>query len=415
VPVGTNRTTSTLIKRRRVIYVHGYDPQGAVGYYSLFEYGWKRFKKVWSIGSSLGPLKIVSDELATWTVTTSSSTWEVSTEYEFVRYEDILEENLNRPIVSQIVAALQWAFGDLISGATARIIRASWRFEMHHLLFQLLMVLWIAVSFGAGWLALIAARNFLGLTTWASMPIAIVAAVAVFLALRPLAERLLVIRINNCWPYLRKFGRGQPTCFDRPINTGIARLIAAANASDLDEVILVGHSGGAPLVLPIVARALERDPDLGRRVPSVVVMTLGSIMPGVALHPRAQWMRDMIRRAANEPSVRWIDCQSRKDVLQFWNFDPVAGVGVEADPQRCNPLIWQVRFRDAILPERYRRIRMNFFRLHYQFIMPSDLRAPYDYFAITCGPFPASDWAQRGREIAANWPTATVIASSGPS
>jgi pimeloyl-ACP methyl ester carboxylesterase len=286
---------------------------------------------------------------------------------------------------------------------------------MHHLIFQLLMVLWIALSFGAGWLTLIAARNFLGLTTLASMPPAIAVTFAVFLALRPLAERLLVIRINNAWPYFRKFGRGQPTCFDRPINTGVARLIAAANASDLDEVVLVGHSGGAPLVLPIVARALERDPDLGRRVPSVVVMTLGSIMAGVALHPRAQWMRDMVRRVANEPSVRWIDCQSRRDVLQFWNFDPVAGIGVEVDPQRCNPLIWQIRFRDVILPERYRRVQMNFFRLHYQFIMASDLKAPYDYFALTCGPFAAIDWAQRGREIAADWPIATVIASTGPS
>jgi hypothetical protein len=397
-----------LIKRRRVIYVHGYDPQGAVGYYRLFEHGWKKFKDVWSVRSSLGPLKIDSRDVASWTVTTSGPTWEVLTDYEFIRYEDIIEENLNRPIVWQIVAALQWLLGDLVSGATARIIRASWRFEIHHFLFQLLLMLWITISFGAGWLAVIAARNFLGLTIWAAVPLAIVIVVAVFYALRPLVDRFLVIRINNHWPYLRKFGRGQPTCFDRPINVGVARLIAAANADDVDEILLIGHSGGAPLVLPVMARALERDPDLGRHVPSVVVITLGSIMPAVALHPRAQWMRDIVRRIANEPSVQWIDCQSRKDVLQFWNVDPVAGIGVKANPQRRNPLVWQVRFRDVMLPERYRRNRMNFFRLHYQFIMASDRRAAYDYFMLTCGPIPAIDWAQRGREIAADWPAATA-------
>ena len=73
-----------MIKRRRVIYVHGYDPQGAVGYYRLFEYGWKKFKNVWSIRSSLGSLKIDSDDVASWTVTSRSfatvSTWEVRRE-----------------------------------------------------------------------------------------------------------------------------------------------------------------------------------------------------------------------------------------------------------------------------------------------------------------------------------------------
>ena len=406
MPAVTNRTTAAPIKRRRVIYVHGYDPQGAAGYYSLFEYGWKRFKNVWSVNSTLGPLEIISNELAAWNVATSGPDWEVATDYEFIRYEDLLEERLSRPAGWQVLAALQWAVGDVISGATARIIRASWKFEVHHLLFQLLMVLWLVISAGAGWITLSVVRSSLGLTMWMAVPLAAAIAVAVFFALRPLAERFLIIRINNGWPYLRKFGRGESTFFDRPINTAAARLVTAANASDLDEVILIGHSGGAPLVLPIIARALERDPDLGRRLPSVVVMTLGSIMPGVALHPRAQWLRDIIRRVANEPSVRWIDCQSRKDVLQFWNFDPVSGVGVEAGPQRCNPLIWQVRFRDAVSPERYERMRFNFFRLHYQFIMPSDVRAPYDYFALTCGPFPAADWVQRGREIASAWPAA---------
>jgi len=400
-----------LIKRRRVIYVHGYDPQGAVGYYRLFEHSWKKFKNVWSAKSSLSPLKIESDDLASWTVTTSGPTWEVLTDYEFIRYEDIIEENLNRPIVWQIFAALQWVLGDLVSGATARIVRASWRFEMHHFLFQLLLLVWIVFSFLAGWLALIVARDFLGLTMWAAVPLAAAIGVAVFYALRPFVDRFFVLRINNHWPYLRKFGCGQPTCLDRPVNAGVERLLAAANAIDVDEVLLIGHSGGAPLVLPIVALALERDPDLGRRGPSIVVVTLGSIMPAVALHPRAKWMREMVRRVALEPSVQWIDCQARKDVLQFWNFDPVAGIGVKTDPQWRNPLIWQIRFRDVMSPERYRRNRMNFFRLHYQFIMAADRRAPYDYVMLTCGPFRAIEWAQRGREIAADWPAATATMS----
>ena len=353
-----------MIKHRRVIYVHAYDPQGAAGYYRLFQHGWKKFKEVWSVRSSLGAFEIESDDVASWTVTTAGPDWEVFTDYEFVRYEDILEANLTRPMVWQSLAALGWMFGDLLSGTTARVVRAAWRFEIHHVAFQLGLLLWIFLSVATGVVGAIAGRDDLGLPLWAQVPIGIAVAALVFRALRPLAERWFIIRINNHWPILRQYGRGAPTCLERPIETGVARLMAAVNAKDAEEILLIGHSGGGPLVLSIVARALERDPDIGRRGARIVAMTLGSILPAVALDRRAVSMRETVRRIAVEPSVVWIDCQSRKDILSFWDFDPVAGVGLDVGAQRCNPLAWRIRMRDVLSDEHYRRIRRTFVRVH---------------------------------------------------
>ena len=44
--------------------------------------------------------------------------------------------------------------------------------------------------------------------------------------------------------------------------------------------------------------------------------------------------------------------------------------------------------------EFYRRIRFHFFRLHFQFIMANDQRAPYDYFMLVGGPVPVVTWAR---------------------
>jgi len=126
-------------------------------------------------------------------------------------------------------------------------------------------------------------------------------------------------------------------------------------------------------------------------------------MPGVALHPGATAMRDIIRRLAVEPSILWIDCQSRKDVMNFYEFDPVEGIGVQAGAQRCNPLVWLVRFKDMVSPELYRRLRRSFFRLHYQFIMAGDRRATYDYVMLTCGPWPVAEWAKHPHETLAGF------------
>jgi hypothetical protein len=92
--------------------------------------------------------------------------------------------------------------------------------------------------------------------------------------------------------------------------------------------------------------------------------------------------------------VTWIDVQSRKDALNFCDFDPVEGVGIRAGDERCNPLVWKVRFRDMVSPAFYKRMRRNFVRLHYQFIMANDQRAPYDYFMLVCGPLPIAAWAR---------------------
>jgi pimeloyl-ACP methyl ester carboxylesterase len=180
----------------------------------------------------------------------------------------------------------------------------------------------------------------------------------------------------------------------RPIDACAERLIAAARANAVDEIVVVGHSGGGALAPVVLARALERDPDLGRRGPPIVLLTLGSIMPGAALHPKAVQLHTVVARLAVEPSISWIDCQSRKDVMNFWDFDPVAGIGVVAGPARCNPLVWKLRFREMLSPEFYKRLRLNFFRMHYQFIMANDRRAPYDYFMLMCGPLPVATWAR---------------------
>ena len=143
----------------------------------------------------------------------------------------------------------------------------------------------------------------------------------------------------------------------------------------------------------MVTRALDLDPDLGRHGPRVTLVTVGSLMPAFALHPAAERMRIAIRRLAREPAVRWVDCQARKDIMNFWDFDPVAGVGVEAGAARTNPMIWPVRLRDMLTDAAYDKVRGSQFRMHYQYVMANDRRAPYDYFLLVCGPVPATEWA----------------------
>ena len=385
---------AALIRRRHVFYVEGYDPQGAAGYYDIFARSWKRFLAIWPLKTKLGPLQIESEEFAHWDIEAAGPNWQVSTRYDFLRQEHLVSATIAEPLTRQVPRALGWAFDYLASGALVRVLRASPEFGLVLIYFQLMLLGWIALAAGAGWLIGHAATAYGGLPGLAGWLIGIVSALAVFRLLRPLGQRWFVIQVNTHWPYLCEFARGEPSWFDRPIEACAQRLVAAARAAAADEIVVVGHSGGGALAPVVVARALELDPELGRHGPRIVLLTLGSILPGVALHPRAVKLHAVVARLAVEPSISWIDCQSRKDVMNFWEFDTVAGLGVEVGPARCNPTVWKVRFRDMLSPEFYVRIRWNFWRLHYQFIMANDRRAVYDYFMLTCGPVPAATWAR---------------------
>ena len=82
----------TLIRRRHVFYVEGYDPQGAEGYYDIFRRSWTRFLKIWPLQAKLGALEIDSEFFAHWEIDASAPNWQVHTRYEFLRQEQFLRQ-----------------------------------------------------------------------------------------------------------------------------------------------------------------------------------------------------------------------------------------------------------------------------------------------------------------------------------
>ena len=272
-------------------------------------------------------------------------------------------------------------------------VRAAWRFALHLMVLQAPLVGWLALTIAAG-----CGTGFAIARATASVPAGILAgavvAAALLALLRPLVDRSVLLQVANGWPIMRDFARGRPSGYDRPVEAFARRLVAAARAGEAEEILIVGHSAGG-LTAPIVAtRALELDPDLGRHGPRVTLVTVGSLTPAFALHPAAERMRAAVRRLATEPAVRWIDCQARKDIMNFWDFDPVGGVGVDVGTARTNPTIWPVRLRDMLTDAAYDRVRVSQFRMHYQYVMANDRRAPYDYFMLVCGPVAVTCWAK---------------------
>jgi hypothetical protein len=375
------------VQHRHIIYVQGYDPRGLAQYYRMFRTELRKFGRLYQLSATISrPQSSADGETASWTIETKAGDWQTRTSYDFLRWEDLIQRDLAAPIWHTVFHAM-WIYWRLVfNGTIARFWKAHWRFATfitypHFLLFvEALISSGIALAFGKGLQAL-------GVPD----PFSIAAAAAVFVAILGAllkytenATYLLYLLSDTIWTW--EFSHRQRPEWDQRIDRFANYLVEVARSSDAEEIVIVGHSSGSFLGAEILARALKLDPALGRHGPRIVLLTIGGNFPIVGFHAVSQDFRDHLRLLAVEPSIDWIDCQSRKDVMNFYPFDPVAGHGIDVGASRRNPTIVPVRFREIIKPEHYNLFRWKFFRVHFQFVMANERPHAYDFFMIVCGP-----------------------------
>jgi pimeloyl-ACP methyl ester carboxylesterase len=377
------------VQHRHIIYIQGYDPRGLAQYYRMFRTELRKFSRLYQLSATIGRPEVAPDgETASWTIETKAADWQTRTSYDFLRFEDFIQRDLASPIWHTVFKAV-WIYWRLVfAGTIARFWKAHWRFATfitypHFvLLLEAICCAGIAFLFEKG-------LDAIGIPDLFS----IAAAAAVFVALLGTMLKytenqtyVLYLLSDTIWTW--EFSHRQRVEWDQRIDRFAQHLVKVARSSDADEIVVVGHSSGSFLGTEILARALQLDPALGRRGPRIVLLTIGGNFPIVGFHAVSQDFRDNLRRLAVEPSIDWIDCQSRKDVMNFYPFDPITGHGIDAGPTRRNPTIVPVRFRDIVKPEHYDVFRWKFFRLHFQFVMANERPHAYDFFMIVCGPIP---------------------------
>jgi len=380
------------VQHRHIVYVQGYDPRGLAQYYRMFRTELRKFGRLYQLATTVSRPKTAADgESASWSIETKADDWQTRTSYDFLRFEDLIQRDLAAPILGTVLRAI-WIYWRLVfRGTIARFWKANWRFATFITYPHLLLLVEALGSFGVAY-AIAMGLGALGLPSLLGIAAAIIVFVALLGTVLKYTENatyLLYLLSDTIWTW--QFSHRQRPEWDERIDRFAQYLTKLARESDAEEIVVVGHSSGSFLGAEILARALKLDPALGRHGPRIVLLTIGGNFPIVGFHAASQDFRDHLRLLAVEPSIDWIDCQSRKDVMNFYPFDPIAGHGIDVGAARRNPTIVPVRFREIIKPEHYNVFRWKFFRVHFQFVMANERPHAYDFFMIVCGPIPLID------------------------
>jgi pimeloyl-ACP methyl ester carboxylesterase len=188
---------------------------------------------------------------------------------------------------------------------------------------------------------------------------------------------------------------GRLPALERRLDDFAARVVELALRPDLDEVLVVGHSSGSMLAVSVMARALETKPALlGKRTP-LALLTLGQCIPVLSYQPEAGHFRKELARLRRAAGLVWIDFTAPPDGCCFALMDPTE-VCLDGGPPTIDlspggPKRLSPRFANSFSPERYRQIRRDKYRCHFQYLMATELPASFDYFSVTAGPLKLAD------------------------
>jgi len=239
-------------------------------------------------------------------------------------------------------------------------------------------------------LALLRAGEALGMAGAAGLGLAVIAGLgagALILRLFRQRDPLLAWYLMHDYAFTASRDGAYPPVQEARM-AAFADRIAAALASDFDEVLVVGHSSGAHIAISVLADLLRDGRVPGDR-PALSLLTLGQVVPMVSFLPGAARLRGDLAELSRSDRLAWVDVTAPGDGCCFALCDPVAVSGMTAPDKRW-PLVLSAAFSKTLSPEAWRALRWRFFERHFQYLnafdnLPDDPGA-YDYFAVTAGP-----------------------------
>lgn len=380
------------IKSRLVLYFPGFEAHSSRSQLDRLEFSAAKSEKIWDykykrLSREGGDGEIFS----TSTSRTNGSDWEVDTKCVFFDWSDIATSYLNTPFPKNLVKFFPSFLAFFVDGTNYRYFKTSkryWAFSITPLLFMLLF-------FGAA-LLLVSTSVSVFTPEITGLPAVLLKLLlsmllTLFLFKWP-GDRLHLNSTVNMSGFIRTVAKDKSPESDERIDKFVGIMEKEILAQKYDEILIVGHSFGVVWAVRTLSAVLKTNPAI-LKSGSATFLALGSNFPRTALVPCAGYLRDHLKIVMSCPDLFWHEFMTKNDIVSFYKADTMAILGI-SDPT-TKYQIDHVRFRPAMLPQRYKNMRKSFYRTHKQYMLHQDYPVYFDFLMRCFGPF-------LSKELAAN-------------
>lgn len=381
------------VRHRRVFYIPGYDPIHPRRYRELYRKESGKQAKISGYQINL-TAKPADGGPYGWHVQGMIDDAVVTADVDVLFWSDIVRSSMSNSIPATYLQLARTAWIYITTGTLRRLMRLrkgpviAALYPVGMLLAQLVVAVltaW-ALAFGIGGLGTlllpVSGAVVSAAVTALALGVGLVGAVAVLRWFRARDGKLFAYYLMHDYAYSARLKGANPPELEARM-AEFADLIAEALRSDVDEVLVVGHSSGAHVGVSVLADLIRagRVPKDG---PALGFLTLGQVVPMVSFLPKAYRLRADLRYLSARDELFWADVSAPGDGCAFALCDPVTVSGV-APVNKKWPLVFSAAFTQTLSPERWAALRWRFFRLHFQYLCAFDRPRDYDYFRITAG------------------------------
>jgi hypothetical protein len=382
-------TPPNQVRRRRVFYIPGYDPIHPRRYRELYRREGADQAKI--SGYDIDLKQKTTGDAYGWHVTGDIDGAQIMADFDVLVWSDIVRTSMANTIPGTYAQLVRTAWTYFSTGALWRLMRLrkgpviAALYPVGMLLGQLALAIGLGALVRAGLArgidALVPSAG--GVGSFVALAAGVGAAVATLRWFKAKDNKLFAYYLMHDYAYsAQSRGAYPPELEQRMAHFGDA--IAAALTTDVDEVLVVGHSSGAHLAVSILSDLIRagRVPPTG---PHLALLSLGQVVPMVSFLPQAQRLRADLQYLSSRDELVWVDVSAPGDGCAFALCDPVAVSGVAPAGKRW-PLVFSAAFTQSLSAARWKELRWRFFRLHFQYLCAFDRPKDYDYFQITAGP-----------------------------
>lgn len=382
-----------IVRTRLVVQIHGYQLTGPERFFQRFVRDLSTFGTTWSVETGIGTPRIGLWQ-AQWSAEARAGDWQTHTDYRLIRLDDVIAARHARPLFTRfrqgILGLLDFVFDRAILG----YFRFGWRYALFTLAPLAMIVGAVLAGVGAG--HVLASR--IGIALGA------IGGLAAFAGLIALAGwRGHLFTLLEDWAFASILVRRLEPAIASRLEESAREVKADIASGRYDEVLLIGHSLGAALILHLAESLMSESQvdtnTAGSPNPRLAILTIGSSVLKIALHSKAAGIRRATQAVTNSPRVVWGEYHAPQDIMNFPRVDPAEAMGIAA---RHPPIFRKAVFRQALDAEGFKRMNANYFLRHNQFYKAGTRRSAYEYFLFVCGPFFAADLLHN-KDGAMNW------------
>jgi hypothetical protein len=376
-----------IVVKRTLLHFPGFEPLDAAAHRTRYARTALQSGRVWDMAYTVGPLD-TSAPVAHFDVDATGHGQQTQSRVHLFDIDPLVAHYSEKPLYRRLAAGYASALRVVLEGGLFGYFRHAWRFGLFFVFPFLLVGLALLFSLALALLPVWAGFQVLH-CLW-SVPAGLAFFRFVFL---PQAERLHTLHLFADWELAVAMARLETPEVNRWLETATQaarQILVDARRTGCDEILVTSHSMGSTVAAHVLGTLVEKEPDLmsGQRI---VFVTLGGAILQCALLRSASRLRDHVGRLARVRDLFWLEVQCLTDSVHFYKSRVVAITG---HPQAPPAHILTIRLKQILSAERYKRIKLDFLRVHRQYVLGPDRKASYDFTLMTAGPLPASAFAE---------------------